>query len=190
MVPKNLVTFFADYVPNAASGDDTVNKFVGDKNNKQQEGIEADLDIQYIMGVAPGVLTDFYEQKGQDFCKDLVAWAQLLLTGDETPLVNSVSYGWQGPMTQIQCNRPEWKSMDDAFAQLAAKGIAVIFASGDSGSGYQEETEKVGQKLYPSWPASSAWARKGAAKKCRWGTFLISPTRLPFTEGAPLSNDR
>ena len=97
MVPKNLVTFFADYVPNAASGDDTVNKFVGDKNNKQQEGIEADLDIQYIMGVAPGVLTDFYEQKGQDFCKDLVAWAQLLLTGDETPLVNSVSTAGRAP---------------------------------------------------------------------------------------------
>ncbi len=26
------------------------------------DGIEAQLDIQYIMGVAPGILTEFYEQ--------------------------------------------------------------------------------------------------------------------------------
>ena len=48
MVPKNLVEFFKRFVPDAAAGDDTVTKFMGDKNEKSQEGVEADLDIQYV----------------------------------------------------------------------------------------------------------------------------------------------
>lgn len=55
------------------------------------------------------------------------------MSSDATPLVNSISYGWQGPMTQIQCKTPEWKEVDTNFAKLAAKGISIIFASGDSG---------------------------------------------------------
>jgi hypothetical protein len=59
------------------------------------------------MGIAPGVNTEFWEEKGQDFCKDLVKWTSLLLS-DTAPSVNSVSYGWQGAMTQIQCLPNEW----------------------------------------------------------------------------------
>ena len=43
MIPANLVKFFKKFVP--ASTADTVSKFMGDPNGRQ-EGIEADLDIQ------------------------------------------------------------------------------------------------------------------------------------------------
>jgi len=49
----DLTTFFSKFVPNAKSGDDKVYKYVGD--NAQGQGVEANLDIQYIMGVAPGI---------------------------------------------------------------------------------------------------------------------------------------
>ena len=46
---------------------------------------------------------------------------------------------------------------DDNFAKLAAKGVTVIFASGDSGSGYTSKTASTNPVLYPSWPASSPY---------------------------------
>jgi len=150
MIPANLVAFFKKFVPSAPAADAVVSKFGGDPNGAQ-EGIEADLDIQYIMGVAPGIKTEFWEQKSSDFCKDLQAWTTLLLADPTCPKVNSVSYGWQGDMSQLGCEATEWKAVDANFMKLATMGITVLFASGDSGSGY------TGSTLWPSWPASSAW---------------------------------
>jgi tripeptidyl-peptidase-1 len=62
MIPANLKKFFAMFLPNAPASDSVVSKFEGDPDGTQ-EGIEADLDIQYIMGVAPGINTQFWEQK-------------------------------------------------------------------------------------------------------------------------------
>jgi tripeptidyl-peptidase-1 len=156
MIPANLVKFFKRFVPDSTA--DTVSKFMGDANGRQ-EGVEADLDIQYIMGTAPGIATEFWEEKGNDFCKDLKKWTELLLSTDACPLVNSVSYGWQGKLTQIQCNIFEWKDVDTNFMKLAAKGITVVFASGDSGSG------STNGKLYPSWPASSEFVTSVGATR-------------------------
>ena len=65
------------------------------------DGIEAQLDIQFIMGTAPGIKTEFYEQANSDFCADLQNWTTLLLSDEDSPRVHSVSYGWQGNLTQV-----------------------------------------------------------------------------------------
>ena len=101
MEKTDLVAFFKQFVPSAPASDAVVNKFVG--TSAVGEGIEAQLDIQYIMGVAPGVKTDFYEQMNMDFCADLKNWTTILLADSDAPLVHSVSYGWQGNLTQIGC---------------------------------------------------------------------------------------
>ena len=44
--------------------------------------------------------------------------------------------GWQGNLTKIGCKPALVSAIDDDFAKLAARGITIIFASGDSGSGY------------------------------------------------------
>ena len=60
MSKSDLSAFFKKYVPNAATGDDQVFKFVGDKGaSGENGGTEASLDIQYIMGVAPHVKSEF-----------------------------------------------------------------------------------------------------------------------------------
>ena len=51
-VTADLVTFFQQYVPNFQAGDDVVYKQMG--NPGSGTGVEALLDIQYIMGIAPG----------------------------------------------------------------------------------------------------------------------------------------
>jgi subtilase family serine protease len=132
MDTDDLVTFFKDN--NLDPKDGVVYKFHGGQASGY--GIEAQLDIQFIMGVAPGVKTDFYEQMNSDFCADLKNWTGILLSDADVPLVHSVSYGWQGNLTQIGCTDAEVQDVDADFQKLAAKGITIIFASGDSGSGW------------------------------------------------------
>ena len=85
---------------------------------------------------APGVKTEFWYFASNDFCGDLKNWTGMLLSNDDVPLVTSVSYGWQGDLKQIGCKEDDVTDVDNDFAKLAAKGITIIFASGDSGSGY------------------------------------------------------
>ena len=61
----------------------------------------------------------------------------------------------QGNLDEIQCSNKKVTVVDNNFAKLAARGVTIIFASGDSGSGYDPDGEPAG--LYPSWPASSPW---------------------------------
>lgn len=144
MEPSDLSNFFKKYVQHYRAGvDDKVSQFVGDKGTGGA-GVESSLDIEYIMGVSPGVQTDFYYEGGNDFCAGLAKWAQSILSqGAAAPLVHSVSYGWQGSLSAIQCDDSKVQVVDDAFAKLAAMGVSMIIASGDSGSGYENHDEPV-----------------------------------------------
>jgi tripeptidyl-peptidase-1 len=150
----DLTTFFKQYVPKAAAGDDKVFKYVGD--SQQGEGVEANLDIQYIMGVAPGIKTEAWQYSGQAFCSDLKQWTSQIISTTGPPNVFSVSYGWQGSMSQIGCSSSQISSIDADFKTITATGISIIFASGDSGSGYSSFFG-MNPQLYASWPASSIW---------------------------------
>jgi tripeptidyl-peptidase-1 len=147
----DLSQFFQQYVPDAPAGSDKVTKFVGPTAGLGGAGIESSLDIQYIMGVAPGIQTEFWYMRNQAFCSDLKAFTQFILNSADSPKVYSISYGWQGPLSQLGCQQSDVKDVDKDFMKIAALGISIIFASGDSGAGVQ------GEKLWPSWPASSPW---------------------------------
>ena len=69
MNSTDLKGFFKAYVKDAKAGDDTVSKFVGDAGDKGAQ-VEASLDIQFMMGVSPGVKTEFwlYNNMGGYWC--------------------------------------------------------------------------------------------------------------------------
>ena len=142
MSSEDLVAFFKEFVPNAKGKNvDVVSKFVGDKNEDTGE-VEASLDIQYIMGVAPGVKTQFWYYSSNDFCLGLKTWtSDILDCKSGCPLVHSVSYGVQANLTTsasgLGCKPGDVEDIDNAFAKIAAKGISILFASGDSGAGYK-----------------------------------------------------
>jgi len=131
----DLTEFFKLFAAGDPSADSTVSKFVGD-NGTGVAGVEAELDIQYIMGVAPGIKSQFWYWAGMDFCGDLKSWTDAILDDSNPPLVNSVSYGIQASLAAIGCQQSSAEDVDANFVKLAAKGITIIFASGDSGSGY------------------------------------------------------
>ena len=66
----------------------------------------------------------------------------------QVPIVHSVSYGWQGNLTQINVKDADVAIIDGNLVKMAAKGISVMISSGDSGSGYAAPNmcEKPGAK--------------------------------------------
>lgn len=96
MNSTDLKALFAKYVTDYKEGvDDVITKHVGEYQ-ESSGGVEAELDIQYIMGVSPGIQTEFWEFPGQDFGADLNMWSSNLTSNADVPIVHSVSYGWQG----------------------------------------------------------------------------------------------
>eukprot|EP00039_Didymoeca_costata_P018301 m.332968 g.332968 ORF g.332968 m.332968 type:complete len:644 (-) comp17037_c0_seq1:896-2827(-) len=131
--PKDLSKFFEKFVPNAEAGDDTIYKIVG--TDGKAPGVEASLDIEYIMGVAPGIKTEFWGFQKQDFCADLLSFTSQIISSDDAPNVFSISYGWQGEISQV-CPTGNIGPIDTDFAKIGAMGISVMISSGDSGSAY------------------------------------------------------
>ena len=57
MDKDDLTTFFKNEVPTAQPGDEQVSKFAGGEEYVKGTGVEALLDIEFEMGVSPGVKT-------------------------------------------------------------------------------------------------------------------------------------
>jgi len=127
----------------------TVDKVIG--GDQQSAGIEAELDIEYIKGVAPNVpLTVIYNSQ-----YSLLNWANQINSMPDVPLVHSVSYGndeiqQSGRQYMLTCNT--------AFMKAGAKGISILFASGDqgvcgrSGCGFLTHA-----RFHPDFPAGSPY---------------------------------
>jgi len=154
---SDLKKFWSKYMPNEPASSGDVYKYHvtkgGQAPGKYGSG-EGSLDTQYIMGVAPGVLTEFWFYQSGSFCGCLQDWTSEILSNDDVPNVFSVSYGVQGNLSKEGCRDEQIQDIDSNFAKIAAKGITLIISSGDDGSGYFKFPEPV---LYPSWPASSPW---------------------------------
>ena len=139
---SDLTKFFKRFVPGADRNESKVYAYVGDKGATSGDfpGSEATLDIQYIKGVAPKILTEYWYYKPMTFCGDLKRWTTQVLGDDDGPLVHSVSYGYQGNFSTegagIGCTPAQRTDLDSDFAKIAAAGITVVVASGDAGSGY------------------------------------------------------
>ena len=145
MNKQDLSTFFEKLVADAQPGDDQVDKFVGAPYAPGFEP-EAALDIQYIMGSAPGVATEFWSWNALDFCLDLYNISSQLLSSNVS--VVSISYGMQGPLWLAQCKEAEVRAVDANLAKLAARGVSVLVSSGDAGAGYTRHL-LFWYKLYP-----------------------------------------
>ncbi len=64
-------------------------------NDQTNPGGEADLDIQWIMAMAPGVATTFWSipASSSEEVDDILTWAYAIGNMTNPPIVNSLSYG-------------------------------------------------------------------------------------------------
>jgi len=134
----DLAHFFALFVNESIPGvDDTVSRFVGAPGTLPSGATpEATLDIQYIMGTAKGIPTEFWRfTSPPDFCGQVHNWTSTLLAESSPPLVTSISYGWQSNLSKAGCLDTDLEAVDSDLAKMAARGLTTVVASGDWGSG-------------------------------------------------------
>jgi tripeptidyl-peptidase-1 len=111
---------------------------------------EALLDIEYIKAVAGNIeLVDVFNKQ-----YSLLNWAKQLGSMDNVPLVNSVSYG----NDEIQQSSADYMDACNAqFMKLGARGVSILFASGDQGVWGRSGRGFRAKAFHPDFPASSPY---------------------------------
>jgi len=110
---------------------------------------EALLDVEYIKAVGGDIpLVDV-----SDNSYSLLNWAKQLDSLDDLPPVHSVSYG----NDEVQQSSPAYMDACNAqFMKLGARGVSILFASGDQGVYGRSGTGRDG-RFHPDFPASSPY---------------------------------
>ncbi|KZT38181.1 family S53 protease-like protein [Sistotremastrum suecicum HHB10207 ss-3] len=148
-----------------------------DPQGPQDAGIEANLDIQYTVGIATGVPVTFISvgENNQDGNLDgFLDLVNFILNEDAAvrPQVLTTSYGQnENTVSPAQAN-----SLCNAFSTLGAAGVSILFASGDGGvSGSQAQQCS---KFVPTFPSGCPFMTSVGA------TQGISPeTAADFSSG-------
>ncbi|EJD00679.1 family S53 protease [Fomitiporia mediterranea MF3/22] len=130
----DLQTFLESLRPDLAGTTFSLQTLDGGENpqDPSEAGVEANLDIQYTVGVASGVPTTFISvgENNQDGALEgFLDIINFLLGESNPPHVLTTSYG-QNENT-ISSNLAN--QLCNAFMQLGARGTSILFASGDGG---------------------------------------------------------
>ncbi|KAH9857435.1 family S53 protease [Lenzites betulinus] len=115
-----------------------------------QAGVEANLDIQYTVGLASGVPVTFISVGDNFQDGDLEGFLDIinfLLAESAPPQVLTTSYGQNENTISVKLAN----QLCNAYAQLGARGTSILFASGDGGvSGSQSSSCS---KFVPTFPS-------------------------------------
>ncbi|KAJ7620171.1 subtilisin-like protein [Roridomyces roridus] len=121
--------------------------------------VEADIDIEYTVGVATGVPVDFLSVGG-DLSLSSIATAILdtisFVAGLESPpSIMTTSYG----VAEADVGTALATSICNGLAGLSARGISVLFSSGDGGvHGSDDDLSLCNTTTFvPAFPASCPW---------------------------------
>ncbi len=153
----------------------TVEPVNGGEYDSSRPGTEANLDMQYAQAMGYPTPHIFYSIGGQILWFDrsgapapgdlFVSWLAYLLRQRKIPQTITTSYGANEKVLP-----PEYaRSVCRLFAQLGARGVSVLFSSGDNGVGTGEcevESDKV--EFIPRFPATCM---------CGVWSFLARSTR-------------
>jgi len=140
----DLQQFFADQRPDALNSSFKFVSVHGGQNNQSlaAAGVEANLDVQYAFGLSHPIPGTFYSTAGRPpFNPDEVEdtndsepyadWLDFVLSHPDPPQTISTSYG--DIEETVPVSYATWVCQQ--FALLGARGVSVIFASGDFGVG-------------------------------------------------------
>lgn len=170
---NDMALFEKTYVPEAIGQNFTVIKYNGglDAQNSTDDSGEANLDAQYMLGLAqPLPVTEFSTGGRGPWVADLdqpdeatsadepyLEFLQnvLKMSQKDLPQVISTSYG----ENEQSVPKSYALSVCNLFAQLSSRGVSVIFSSGDSGVGSAclSNDGKNTTMFQPQYPASCPW---------------------------------
>jgi len=157
-------------------------------NDPTNPQTEAELDIQMVQTVNTETSPWFWLESGQGW---LYQFGTHFFSTQAVPQVNSISYGWwEGDQCTIdpdECQALGVSSegyvnaVNAQFAKIAARGIALISASGDSGANGRTDPDCTTPQLRAAFPGSSPYVTTVGA------TQINNPVPLP-TQPAACTN--
>ncbi|KAI9454450.1 subtilisin-like protein [Lactarius psammicola] len=187
----DLTTFLRLFRSEAVDATYTVEQINGGEYNPHQPGEEANLDMQYAQVIAYPTRHIYYSTggqahwtgpKSQPAADDAwFAWLNYLLKEIYIPQTITTSYSVDEKGIPVEYAR----TMCDLFAQLGARGVSVLFASGDDGVGAGDckvkgDSGKV--RFIPEFPASCPYVTSVG------GTTEIFPEIAANLSGGGFSN--
>ncbi|KAH8982321.1 subtilisin-like protein [Lactarius hatsudake] len=131
-------------------------------------GAEANLDMQYTQGIAWPTPHVFYSigGLGEEFIPDsftpvntnepYLGWLDTMIRSEDVPQTISTSYGGD----EQTFPRDYATSVCELFGQLGARGVSILFASGDEGVGGGDCKKNDGSgviQFQPIFPATCPW---------------------------------
>ncbi|KAH9959841.1 tripeptidyl peptidase A [Russula dissimulans] len=167
----DLQRFYSDQVPAAVNSTFDVVLINGGLNKQTQAGAEANLDVQFALGISFPTPGSFHSTAGQppfkpdedttvDTNEPYMAWLDFILAQENIPQTISTSYGDDEQTVPVDFAR----RLCAGFAQLGARGISLLFSSGDGGVGDGDPNRatqscftndgKNQTRFIPSFPAS------------------------------------
>ncbi|CAK3804726.1 tripeptidyl-peptidase 1 precursor [Lecanosticta acicola] len=160
---------------------------------------EANLDSQQILSITWPTTFKTYSTGGSppftpdvssptDTNEPYLTWLDYVLGQSDLPQVISTSYGDdEQTVPESYANKA-----CSGFAQLGARGISVLFSSGDAGVGGDGECfsndGKNTSMFLPAFPAGCPWVTAVGATKGGDTSFLPEAAVTRFASGAGFSN--
>ncbi|KAH8995551.1 subtilisin-like protein [Lactarius hatsudake] len=154
-----FMTFFRSDVQPPSLATFTVELVNGGEYDPENPGTEASVDVQYASAMAYPTPIIFYSTGGIAEASDggeplpgdmYLESLEYLFEKADIPQTISISYG-----SHEYHVPPEYaRALCTLFAQLGARGVSVLFPSGDDGVGEDCEDESGNVQFVPEFPAS------------------------------------
>jgi tripeptidyl-peptidase-1 len=172
---SDVSLFLRKYRPEAnAASDFNLDLIAGAEFNASNTAYgEGNLDVETVLGIAwPTNLTAYttgaHPTVNTTSSDGMLTWLDYMLnlSDAEIPYVISTSYGFPEHTSPVSL----LKSMCNGYAQLGARGVSVIFASGDGGAGCLTDNAEGEDStaFMPFFPAS-----------CPYVTAVGATMRIP-----------
>jgi subtilase family serine protease len=147
---------------------------------------ESELDIETVIGTAPGAVVDVYQGPDVSSATDqnqLDIWNRIV--SDDTAQVVSVSWAL---CERYVADDPSFVSAQNMlFEEAATQGQSILAAAGDTGSAGCIRNDNAISSLYVSNPASSPWVTGvGGTENIAFASQYLATigTTVPAEEGA------
>ncbi|XP_035166959.1 tripeptidyl-peptidase 1, partial [Oxyura jamaicensis] len=146
-------------------------------------GLEASLDVEYIMSTGANISTWVFSNAGRHESQEpFLAWLLLLSNMSSLPWVHSVSYGDDEDSLSLAY----LQRVNVEFMKAAARGLTVLFASGDDGAGCRR-VPGGNHTFRPSFPASSPYVTTVGGTSFK-NPFLVTAEVTDYISGGGFSN--
>uniref|UniRef100_UPI0037E8CB18 tripeptidyl-peptidase 1 n=1 Tax=Semicossyphus pulcher TaxID=241346 RepID=UPI0037E8CB18 len=146
-------------------------------------GLEASLDIEYIMSTGANISTWFFTNPGRHESQEpFLQWMVLLSNMSDLPWVHTISYGDD----EDSLSAAYMMRINTEFMKAGVRGISLLFASGDSGAGCKHLGGGI-NSFRPSFPASSPYVTTVGGTSFK-NPFKVTYEVTDYISGGGFSN--